>query len=120
MPGGLEGPRRPSRTASDGETEGLPTTILESAALGRPAVSTFHSGIPEAVVDGGTGLLCPEGDRASLARAVRRLLTDDELRVRLGRQARRHVETHFDLGRQTRILEDLYEAITRPGSISLP
>lgn len=104
----------PSRTAANGDTEGLPTTILEAASLGLPTVSTYHSGIPEAVVHGETGLLCPEGDRPALARHIQRLLTDDDLRVRLGRQARRRMETHFDLHTQTRLLEDLYEAAAGP------
>jgi glycosyltransferase involved in cell wall biosynthesis len=101
----------PSKTAADGDAEGLPTTILEAAALGVPAVATRHSGIPEAVVDGVTGLLGPEGDRAALAANITRLLADDDLRSALGRQARAHVETHFDLVRQTARLEDLYDEL---------
>ncbi|MFF5174005.1 glycosyltransferase [Micromonospora sp. NPDC000089] len=101
----------PSKTASDGDTEGLPTTILEGASLGLPVLATRHSGIPEAVEHEVTGLLCAEGDRAALAGNLRRLLTDDALRERLGGQARRHVETHFDLRTQTRLLEELYESL---------
>ncbi|MCA2214000.1 glycosyltransferase [Jidongwangia harbinensis] len=101
----------PSKTAADGDAEGLPTTILEAAALGVPAVATRHSGIPEAVVDGVTGLLGAEGDRVALAANIARLLADDELRSALGRQARAHVETNFDLVRQTAALEDLYDAL---------
>lgn len=101
----------PSKTAPNGDTEGLPTTILEAASLGLPTVSTYHSGIPEAVVHGETGLLGKEGDRTALAENVRRLLNDDELRTRLGRQARRHVATHFDLRKQTQLLEELYESV---------
>ena len=101
----------PSKTAPDGDAEGLPTTILEAAALGLPVVSTRHSGIPEAVVDGETGLLCNEGDRSALAEHIGRLLAEDDLRVRLGRQARRHVEAHFDVGIQAGILEDLYDSV---------
>ena len=101
----------PSRTARNGDTEGLPTTILEAASQGVPAVSTYHSGIPEAVVPGETGLLCEEGDRASLAGNIQRLLADDALRTRLGDQARRHVAINFDLDRQARLLEERYEAI---------
>jgi len=101
----------PSKTAPDGDAEGLPTTILEAASLGLPTVSTYHSGIPEAVLHGGTGLLGAEGDRTALAANIRRLLTDDELRLRLGRQARRHVEANFDLVGQTRRLEELYAEV---------
>ncbi|MGH3737030.1 MAG: glycosyltransferase [Micromonosporaceae bacterium] len=100
----------PSRTASNGDTEGLPTTILEAAGLGVPTVSTYHSGIPEAVLHGETGLLGPEADRTALAGNIRRLLGDHALRERLGHQARRHVVAHFDLSRQTRRLEDLYDS----------
>jgi glycosyltransferase involved in cell wall biosynthesis len=103
----------PSKTAPNGDTEGLPTTILEAASLGVPAVSTHHSGIPEAVLDGETGLLSAEGDRAALADNIRRLLTDDGLRTRLGRAARTHVEAHFDLAKQTLLLEDLYDTVAR-------
>jgi glycosyltransferase involved in cell wall biosynthesis len=101
----------PSRTAADGDSEGLPTTILEAAALGIPAVSTRHSGIPEAVVDGRTGLLGPERDPSALAADISRLLADDDLRRRLGAEARIHVETHFDLRKQSARLEDLYAEV---------
>jgi colanic acid/amylovoran biosynthesis glycosyltransferase len=107
----------PSKTAPDGDTEGLPTTILEAGSAGLPTISTYHSGIPEAVVHGETGLLCPEGDRPALAAAIRQVLTDHDLRTRLGRQARRHAEAHFDLDDQTARLEQLYEAVcSRPAA----
>jgi glycosyltransferase involved in cell wall biosynthesis len=102
----------PSRTARDGDTEGLPTTVMEAAALGLPVVSTRHSGIPEAVVDGETGLLSAEGDRVGLAANLSRLLTDSELRDRLGRQARVLMAAKFDLIKQTARLEDIYDEVT--------
>ncbi|GAB1640530.1 glycosyltransferase [Krasilnikovia sp. MM14-A1259] len=102
----------PSRTAADGDTEGLPTTILEASARGVPVVSTRHSGIPEAVMHETTGLLGPERDPVALAAHLRRLLTNEDLRQRLGRQAREHVRRHFDLDRQTRLLEEMYDEVS--------
>ncbi|WBB67896.1 glycosyltransferase [Micromonospora sp. WMMD812] len=104
----------PSRTASDGDCEGLPTTILEAASLGLPVVATRHSGIPEGVRHGETGLLCAERDRVALAENIRQLLTDEPLRERLGRAGRQYAETTFDLRRQTRLLEELYESVVGP------
>jgi glycosyltransferase involved in cell wall biosynthesis len=101
----------PSKTAADGESEGLPTTILEAAALGLPVISTYHSGIPEAVVHGRSGLLGAEGDRAALAEHLTALLGDEALRRELGAGARQQVETNFDLVRQTALLEQLYDAV---------
>jgi colanic acid/amylovoran biosynthesis glycosyltransferase len=99
----------PSKTAPDGDSEGLPTTIVEAARLGLPTVSTRHSGIPEAVKHGETGLLGDEGDRVALAANIQRLLSDDLLRLRLGEQARRHADASFDLATQTARLERLYD-----------
>ncbi len=101
----------PSRTARDGDTEGLPTTVLEAAALGLPVVATRHSGIPEAVTDGATGLLGAEGDRDALAANIARLLADEPLRERLGKQGRARVEADFDLATQTRRLEQIYDEV---------
>lgn len=101
----------PSRTARDGDTEGLPTTVLEAAARCLPVVATRHSGIPEAVSDGETGLLSAEGDRTALAASISRLLADAPLRERLGRQGRALVEARFDLAAQTRRLEQLYDEV---------
>ncbi|MEU4691541.1 glycosyltransferase [Actinoplanes sp. NPDC023714] len=101
----------PSKTAPDGDTEGLPTTILEAAALGLPVVATRHSGIPEAVVDSSTGLLCPESDPPALAAAIQRLLHDAPLRHRLGAQGHRHTLAEFNLHTQTKKLESLYDEV---------
>jgi glycosyltransferase involved in cell wall biosynthesis len=102
----------PSRTAADGDTEGLPTTIVEAAALGLPVVSTRHSGIPEAVTDGETGLLGPEGDRKALAAGLTRLLSDEALRERMGKRAREQAMSRFDVQKQSHRLEALYDELT--------
>lgn len=101
----------PSRTAKDGDTEGLPTTVMEAAALGLPVVATRHSGIPEAIRDGETGLLSAESDRPALAANIARLLADETLRDRLGGQARAQMTARFNLATQTARLEEIYDEV---------
>jgi glycosyltransferase involved in cell wall biosynthesis len=98
----------PSVTARSGDTEGLPQAVLEAGALGRPVVATVHAGIPEAVDDGGTGLLVPERSPDELAAALRAVLTDHGAAERLGAAARVRVARDFSLTTQSARLRALY------------
>jgi colanic acid/amylovoran biosynthesis glycosyltransferase len=101
----------PSCTAANGDAEGLGLVLLEAAASGVPVVATRHGGIPEAVLDGVTGLLVPERDAQQLAAALDALLSSPDMRSNLRAQARQFVQTRFDLFRQTQSLEKHYEAV---------
>lgn len=101
----------PSVTAASGDREGLPTVILEAAALARAVVATRHSGIPESVVDGETGLLVDERDPAALALALIETLADPARARAMGEAARRLVEERFDARRLTAALEARYDDI---------
>lgn len=103
----------PSVTASDGDAEGLPNVVLEAQAMALPVVSTTHAGIPEAVIHGKTGFLTLERDVEGLAVYSQRLLQDSDLWKCFSTKGREHVETNFDRTKQTRVLEDIYEAILR-------
>ena len=70
--------------AETGDEEGLPVAVLEAMAAGLPVVATRHAGIPEAVVDGVTGLLVDAGDEIGMAEAFGRLAGDAELRRQMG------------------------------------
>ena len=101
----------PSVTAEDGDSEGLPTVILESQAMSTPVISTLHSGIPEGVIDGETALLVPERDAESLAIAIQALLNDPARCRRMGDAGRRFVRQNFSMVAQVAGLEDIYERV---------
>jgi glycosyltransferase involved in cell wall biosynthesis len=95
----------PSVTGREGDAEGLPTVIFEAMAEGAPVVGSRHAGIAEAVDDGRTGLIVPEGDVPALADALERMIADPELRRRLGMAARAVAAERFGAIRQSRRLE---------------
>ncbi len=70
--------------------EGFGLSFLEAGFYGRPSAGFRSGGVAEAVVDGQTGLLVPEGDVSALTAAIIRLLVDDALRKRMGAAAREH------------------------------
>ena len=76
--------------------EGVPRVLLEAAACGIPVVTCDTPGCREAVVDRVTGLLVPPKDPQALAEAIAKLLSDAELRCRMGQAGRRLVEDRFD------------------------
>ncbi len=105
----------PSITARDGDAEGLPDVLVEGAACGIPVVATRHSGIPEAVEDGKTGFLVPEGDRAGLAARIGTLLESADLRREMGFAARALAMERFDRRRQAERLEAIYDEVAGLG-----
>jgi hypothetical protein len=97
----------PSKTAPDGDREGLPVVILEAQAMDLPVVSTLHTGIPEAVVDGESAFLVPEGDIPAMADRICELIEAPDLRKRMGKAGRKWVESHFDFKRELDALEKI-------------
>jgi glycosyltransferase involved in cell wall biosynthesis len=102
----------PSVTASNGDSEGLPTVLLEAQACGLPVVTSSCGSQNEAVLDKVTGWIFDEKDVAALARIILMLLSDDECITEAGIAARNHVENNFDITDCTRLLETRYERIT--------
>lgn len=72
-------------------------TVMEAMASGCPVIGSEVGGIPELIVDGQTGLLCPPGDDRALARQIRRLAENSDLRAELGKAARKRAERGFTL-----------------------
>jgi len=76
--------------------EGLPLALLEAMSLSRPIVATRVGGIPDVLVDGENALLVQPEDVGGLARSIVRLLKRPGLAHRLGSNALRTVEEHFN------------------------
>jgi len=94
--------------------EGLPVSILEAMACGKPVVTTHHKGCEDAVVDGETALLVPVKQPAILAEKMLALLDDPALRDSLGQAGRRRVEQVFELSDCTReVVATLERALRR-------
>lgn len=98
----------PSLTADNGDSEGLPIVLLEAMALGTPVVSTYHAGIPEAIIDGQNGLLAKENNINELTKKLDTLIQSSELRELYAKNARKTVEEKFSLRKQNQKLEEIY------------
>ncbi|AGA11128.1 colanic acid biosynthesis glycosyltransferase WcaL [Sinorhizobium meliloti] len=93
----------PSRTAQDGDSEGLPVVLMEAMVAGIPIVSTFHSGIPELIAHGEGGVLVPQGDTGKLREAIEYAIRNPDMMEHMARAARAHVVVAHDEKIQTRV-----------------
>jgi glycosyltransferase involved in cell wall biosynthesis len=84
-----------SRPTARGREEGVPTALLEAMASGLPVIATDTGGVSSIVKDGVNGRLVRAGDEAALGRALTELRTDEKLRRRLGRQAKKTGSSYF-------------------------
>ena len=92
-------------------TEGLGTSVLDAMACAKPVVATAAGGIPEAVVDGVTGVLVEPRDHDAMARALIALLADEDARTRMGAAGLRRVRDEFSIERLVRETLRVYEHV---------
>jgi glycosyltransferase involved in cell wall biosynthesis len=95
-------------------TEASQSGVIHPAyAFGKPVVATDVGSIPEILDDGVTGIIVPPGDSEALAKAVVKLLKDDELRKEMGGKGREKLKTDLSWDGVTADLMDVYAKLVR-------
>ena len=97
---------------SNYRSEAFGIVQLEAFAAGKPVVSCdLPSGVPYVNRDGETGIIVPPNDAEKLAAAINKLLSDDALREKLGKQARARVEKEFTADQMAAKTLNIYKKI---------
>jgi len=91
--------------------EGLPRSLVEAAAAGRPIVATDVPGCRELVRDGKEGILVPLGDTEAAGRALATLAADQALRRRLGAAANARFNERFTAAAVRETVRNLYRSL---------
>lgn len=93
--------------------EGLPKSVIEAEAIGRPVVTTDSVGCRDTVIDGKNGYTIPIKDSDALAMALKKLIDNPELRQTMGKNAREFAVNKFDINDVVKVHLDIYEAINQ-------
>jgi glycosyltransferase involved in cell wall biosynthesis len=91
--------------------EGLPLSIMEAMAAGKPVVATAIGGTDEAVVHGETGLLVPARDPGALAEAIAACLSDRDLSRRFGAAGSERARREFSAEKMVQRITGLYDDV---------
>ncbi len=105
----------PCRVSDDGDRDGLPNVLMEASSQGLVCVSTPISGVPELVHDGETGLLVPSEDAGALSSVLASVITQPDLRERIGKAAEARVRHEFD---HTSGIDRLLDLFAKPSEVS--
>jgi len=103
----------PSVIADNGDQEGIPVVLMEAQAVGLPIISTYHSGIPEVIMDGKSGFLVPEKDVNALADRLDYLIKHPEIWLEMGRCGRDFVKEKYDIKKLNQQLVEIYQNLIR-------
>ena len=86
----------PSKTLhNEGDSEGFGITFLEANACGCPAIGSYDGGIPDAVENEVNGLLVQSGSSNEIAKAIKKMFSDDDYRLSLAKKGIARVEESF-------------------------
>jgi glycosyltransferase involved in cell wall biosynthesis len=91
--------------------EGFGLPAAEAMACEVPVIATQAGALPEVVKEGETGILVPPQNPRALAQAIKRLLSDEALRRRMGGEGRKRVERCFSWDEAAKQILDVYEEV---------
>lgn len=89
--------------------EGTPVSLIEAQAAGKPVVSTEAGGVANVVLPDKSGMIVAQGDEDAFAQALSKLLSDSNLRERMGEIGRENVTVRFGVNRLVEDIRNLYE-----------
>lgn len=95
-------------------SEGMPQVVLEAMNCGLPVVATRVGGVPEAVLDGRTGLLIEPRDVGQLRDGMARMIADEAFRLAAGREGLARAHEVFDAERNAATLADALWSLADP------
>lgn len=101
----------PCVVTADGNRDITPVALREAMATKTACISTTISAIPEVITDGHDGLLVEPRNSEALAESVATLLDDPERRQELAQNARKTVETKFDISKSVDQLEEIFKSV---------
>ena len=102
-----------SVTAKDGDKEGTPTVLLEAQAMNVPIITTFHSGIPEIILDGKTGFLVHERDVEAIKEKLELLINNPNTFRELSKHGKKYIKENFDVKMLNKRLISYYNSLLK-------
>ncbi|HSX12033.1 MAG TPA: glycosyltransferase family 4 protein, partial [Rhabdochlamydiaceae bacterium] len=93
--------------------EGISQAALQAAYLKKPLITTPVGGLPEVCIEGQTGFLVPPASPQEVAKALRSLLQDQELRKQMGENGHRLVEAKFTMQHTLDGMLKMYEDVLK-------
>lgn len=98
-----------SVTDLSGDQEGTPVAVLEASAAGLPVIATRHAGIPDVILDRGTGFLVSEHDVDAMAEKMILLLENKALALQMGIKGKERIRNHFSLENHLQTLDQIID-----------
>ena len=96
--------------------EGLPKSVIEAEAIGRPIVTTDSVGCRDTVIDGVNGFIIPPKNSIALADALKKLIDNPLLRKEMGKKAREFAVGKFDVNDVIEVHLDIYKKFLKISS----